>query len=63
MPRYDFQCNTCRTVVEVKRTIDNRNRPPARCLQVLRGLDSGEELCGGKYLRIWTPVEFRVNRE
>jgi len=64
MPRYDFQCQDCDTVVEIKRTIENRNRAPQRCtVQVGVGSDRNSVLCGGKYIRRWTPVPFRVNRE
>ena len=60
MARYDFICLECNTMVEVTRTIANRNRPPGKCLEV-RGLD--EDPCDGKLVRKWTPVPFRVDRE
>ena len=60
MPRYDFICMTCSNVIEVKRTIKNRNRITYACREV-RGLD--EEPCGGKLVRKYTPAAFRVNSE
>ncbi len=60
MPRYDFRCNTCGNVEEVKRTIENRNRGPRRCTRQPEDV-MGSMDCGGTYKRIWTPVEFRAN--
>ena len=59
MPNYDFRCRYCGTVKTIKRTIKNRNRGPSTCTEV-RGL--GEDPCGGKYIRVFTPLAFRFNR-
>ena len=57
MPRYDFICKECQTIRTVERAIRNRNRAPTTCREVL-GL--GEEECGGKYKRIYTPINIRI---
>ena len=59
MPRYDFKCEHCDEVVEVERSIENRNRSPRRCREVVGATGV---LCGGKYIRLWVPVPFCVNR-
>ena len=67
MPRYDFQCQHCNNVVEVTCTIENRNNPIDRCDRVLASgggwhrLGQDAMLCGGTYMRVWTPRELRVD--
>ena len=64
MPRYDFKCDICSAVVEVERSIENRNRPPHRCTREYTMDGSGPLVeCAGKYIRLWTPVPFRVDRQ
>ena len=64
MPRYDFECQTCGETIEVERAIENRNRAPGRCELPAPESANGQPLaeCGGRYMRRWTPVQFRVDR-
>ncbi len=49
MPRYDFTCLKCKEITEIEREIDNREEPPKSCA-----------FCRGrKFVRKWTPVNFR----
>ena len=56
MPRYDFICRDCGSIITVERSIANRNRITNACREV-QGL--GEDECGGKLVRKWTPPVFR----
>ncbi len=52
MPRYDFKCVKCDAIYEVKRTMADRNRPPKSCTTCR----------GRKLVRLWAPIEFRVDK-
>ena len=49
MPTYDFICLKCKEIQTVKREINDRDRPPKSC----------PDCRGRKFIRKWTPVNFR----